>query len=219
MITLLFLTDWFYFTPHSVLAAIILLAVRRIFNYKAAIRLWKIHKHDFWVLIATFFITLIIGIEGGVLLGVLISLFMILYRSSKPHFGILGRVPGTNYYRNSLRHQYVELPPTVLIFRFDDQLYYANSTYFKDRLLEQLKHYPNTKHLILECSNMHDFDSTGISVLEELYDLLSEDKIRISIANLTDQVEDIFERSGIVKKIGRENLFINVHQAVSKTSD
>lgn len=213
-ITLLFLTDWFYYTPLTVLAAIILLAVRRIFNYREAIHLWRTHRRDFWVLSMTFLITLFAGIEIGVFSGVLISIFIVLYRSSKPHYAVLGRVSGTSYYRNSLRHPKVEVLPEVLIFRFDDQLYYANATYFRDRLLEQLKMRPETEHLVLECSNMHDLDSTGVKVLEEVHDILSNDGIQLRIANLPDRVEDIFNKSGLMKRLKFENYFVNVDQAV-----
>ncbi len=216
VLTLLFLTDLFYFTPNAVLAAIILLAVRRIFNYREAIYLWRTQKRDFWVLAATFFITLSAGIEVGVFSGVLVSLFIVLYRSSKPHFAVLGKIPGTTDYRNRIRHTDVEMIPELLIFRFDDQLYFANATYFKDKILEQIARRPVTKHLILECSNMHDLDSTGVNALEEIHHYLGEAGIGFSVANLTDRVEDIFERSGLSGSIGLENHFVNIHQAVER---
>ena len=214
VLTLLFLTDWFYYTPHAVLAAIILLAVRRIFDYKEAIHLWRTHRRDFWVLAGTFLITLVAGIEIGVLSGVLISIFIVLYRSSRPHFAVLGRVKGTPYYRNLFRHSNLEDFPEILIFRFDDQLYFANANYFKEKVVEELRKRTTTKILILDCSNMHDLDSTGVNAMEEVFNHLQLENIQFRITNLTDRAEDIIEQSGLGTKLGSQHFFVNVDQAV-----
>ena len=98
--TLIFMTGLFYYLPNAILAAIIMLATKSLFDYQGAIRLWHVHRHDFYMLILTFLVTLIFGIEEGVLAGVLLSIAMVIYRSSLPHMAILGRLPESTHYRN-----------------------------------------------------------------------------------------------------------------------
>ena len=137
VLTLLFLTPLFYYLPKAVLAAIILLAVRSLFDFKEALFLWKTDKRDLTMMLITFQATLTFGIEEGVFTGVLLSIGTVLLKSSKPHYGVLGKVQGTNNYRNIERFPDAEQMPDELLIRFDDQLYFANATYFKDVIKER----------------------------------------------------------------------------------
>jgi len=197
-LSLLFLTPLFKHLPMPVLAAIILLAVINLFDYKEAIRLWKVHKRDFVMLISTFSGTLLFGIEIGVLLGFALSIITVLYRSSKPNVAVLGKIKGTSYFRSMHRYPNLEVIPKTLIVRFDEQLYYGNAQYFKDRLSALLKERPDTEIFILDASNIHDIDSTGLTVLDDLNKLVKEEEAELIICNLVEQVEDVLLRAGLL---------------------
>lgn len=197
-LSLLFLTPLFKHLPMPVLAAIILLAVINLFDYKEAFRLWKVHKRDFVMLISTFSGTLLFGIEIGVLLGFALSIITVLYRSSKPNVAVLGKIKGTSYFRSMHRYPNLEVVPKTLIVRFDEQLYYGNAQYFKDRLSALLKERPDTEIFILDASNIHDIDSTGLTVLEDLHNLVKEEDAELIICNLVEQVEDVLLRAGLL---------------------
>lgn len=198
-LSLLFLTSLFKHLPLAVLAAIILLAVINLFDYREAIRLWRVHRRDFVMLITTFIGTLVFGIELGVLLGFGLSIITVLYRSSKPNVAVLGRIKGTNYFRSRQRHTHLESIPETLIIRFDDQLYYGNAYYFRDRLSATLKRKKGVKIFILDCGNIHDMDSTGLTVFEDLQVSLLENGIELRICNLVEQVEDLLLHAGLLQ--------------------
>lgn len=192
-LTLLFLTQLFYFLPKAVLAAIILLAVSGLFEIKAARKLWKIHKRDFLMMLITFVTTLIFGIEEGVLAGVILSVLSVLIKSSQPHMAVLGKIKNTNYYRNILRFEEAEEFEHTLIVRFDDQLYFANSSYFKDRINTLLgdSKYIDLKYLVIDASNIHDIDSTGIETLQEVYENALKQGIEIHLCGSKGPIRDM----------------------------
>ncbi|MDG1965427.1 MAG: sulfate permease, partial [Flavobacteriaceae bacterium] len=121
-LTLIFFTDWFYYLPKAVLGAIILSAVISLIDLKYPYHLWKTHREEFFVLLFTFITTLFMGIKEGILLGTLVALSLMVYRSSQPHIAVLGRIKGTSRFRNVLRFsEEIETFPGVLIVRFDGQ--------------------------------------------------------------------------------------------------
>lgn len=132
IITLLFLTPLFYNLPKAILASVIMVAVFGLIDYKEAIHLWKSNKTDFFLLLITFFATLTIGIEKGIGLGVILSLAMVILKTTRPHVAVLANIHGTHFYRNIERFgEDVILDDDILIMRFDAQLYFANTTFLK----------------------------------------------------------------------------------------
>ena len=165
-LTLLFFTPLFYYLPKAVLAGIILLAVKSLFDWKEAKHLWQTHRSDFFMMLATFTITLILGIEEGVLAGVVLSICMVLYRSSKPHVVVLGNLPGTRSYRNLDRFENAGLPKDEIVIRFDDQLYFGNADYFQDTIKKLADDMGEDLRLVLlDFSSIHEIDSTGTHCL------------------------------------------------------
>ncbi|MCB0618959.1 MAG: solute carrier family 26 protein, partial [Saprospiraceae bacterium] len=136
LLTLLFLTPLFYYLPQAILASVIMVAVFGLIDIKEAVHLWHANRTDFFMLIVTFLATLSLGIEQGIGVGVVLSLVMVIFRTTRPHIAVLGKVPGTPYYRNIERFEKVEQRPDLLILRFDAQLYFANVNFFKDTLAE-----------------------------------------------------------------------------------
>jgi len=217
ILTLLFFTPLFYYLPKTILAAIILSSVLGLFDYKEAIHLWKTHRQDFLMMLITFIVTLAIGIEEGVLAGVLLSIVMVLYRSSKPHLAILGQIDGTEEFRNVDRYKDLGEHKEMTIVRFDDQLYFGNASYFKDEIKTICEERPDTKHLILDGSNMHHIDSSGCHALYDTDQFLKQQGVHLYMAGAIGPVRDMLFKSGLMKE--PEKHFLNVYDAVQTIKD
>ncbi len=213
-LTLLFLTPLFYYLPKAILAAIILMAVKSLFDYKEAVHLWHTHKEDFAMMMITFMVTLVVNIPIGIATGVLLSAGANLYRSSKPHIAILGQIPGTVHFRNIRRFSRAKELKGKVIMRFDDQLYFANATYFKDAIKKVVKdcNRPLT-YFYLDATNIHGLDSSGLTTLKEVYKNLQKQGIQLCICGATGPVRDMLYRSGFMAELGNENHFVYLYSA------
>ncbi len=215
-LTLLFFTPLFYYLPKAVLAAIILFAVKGLFEWKTAKHLWFDHRRDFYMMLTTFIVTLIIGVEFGVLVGVLLSIWMVLYRSSKPHFPTLGKLPNSESFRSIRRFPNAESLDEVLITRFDDQLYFGNSNYFVENLKNKIERKGEKLELvILDAGSIHDMDSTGMEGLKEIINFLEKKKIKFHLTDVVGPVRDFLKRTGLSDRIGIKNQFLNNQDAMN----
>lgn len=215
-LSLLLLTPLFYFLPKAILAAIILIAVFSLFDIKEAIHLWKTHKRDFAMMLVTFIATLILGIEEGVLFGVVLSIIMVLYKSSMPHIAVLGNIPETSYFRNIDRFEEAAEYDNTIIIRFDDQLYFANAVYFKEKFYKLLgkEKYRDLKYVILDASNIHDIDSTGANTLSELDKDLKSRNIELHLSGATGPVRDMLYKNNLLQDAKLHHM--SVHDAVAQ---
>jgi SulP family sulfate permease len=215
IITLLFLTSLFYYLPNAILAAVIMVAVFGLIDFKEPKHLWHTDRTDFWMLVVTFVGTLALGIEEGIGIGVVLSLVVIIYKSSMPHYAILGRVPGTNNYRNIKRFQALESREDTLILRFDADIYYANVSYFENAVEKELESKgPNVKYLILNAESISSIDSTGAHALENLFKSLKEKGVSMLFANVKGPVRDILSKCALFEKIGNKAFFLSTQAAV-----
>lgn len=211
-LTLLFLTPLFYYLPESILAAIVLVAVKGLFNVEEARKLWKVHRQDFFIMLTTFVSTLILGIVPGVLMGVGLSLAMIIMRASKAHVAVLGRLPNTASYKSVKRFKEAIQKEGTLVFRFDAMLFFGNVNYFKDTVNELLdEHRPRV--FIFDASCMEDIDTSGLLAMNDLVDYLHRNDIVFRIAGAIGPVRDLMFKDGLMEKIGKENHFITLFDA------
>jgi len=215
VLTLLFLTPLFYNLPKSILAAVIMVAVFGLIDYKEVIHLWKSNKIDFYLLIVTFFATLILGIEKGIGLGVVLSLVMVIYKTTKPHVAILANVSGTHFYRNVERFNNLVPNDSILIFRFDAQIYFANTNYFKDKLEEYyLERKDQLKLIIIDGESINSIDSSGIHMLQEVISTYKNLQIEIAFTGMKGPVRDALEKGGVMEQISYHNCFMSIQEAV-----
>lgn len=222
IITLLFLTPLFYHLPKSVLAAIIIVAVFGLINFREAAFLFKANNLDFWLLTATFFSTLTLGIEYGIMIGVGLSLIILIFRTSRPYFAELGKVPNSNFYRNKDRFSDVILEDEVLVFRFDAQLFYANASYFRDNLdILAKKKGTALKLIVIDAESINRVDSTGVEMLIERIRYYQKRGVLFFFAGVKGPVRDDMFRGGILKIIDINHFFMRVNGAVNfyKTGD
>lgn len=214
-LTLLFLTPLFYYLPNAVLGAIIMVAVFGLIDFKYPLQLKKNRKDEFLLLIVTFLMTLIIGIKEGILLGVLISLLLLVYRTSLPHIAILGRIKGTNYFKNTARFStHTEVEDSILILRFDAQLFFGNKDFFKKELYKNIqKKGPFLKTIILNTESINYIDSSAVYLLKQILSDLKSKEIRLLLSGAIGPVRDILCSSGLADIIGKENLFVTTKEA------
>lgn len=214
IITLLFLTEYFYYLPKAILAAIIMVAVFGLIDIKEAKHLWANDRKDFWLFMATGIGTLALGIEEGILLGVALSIASLVYRVSYPHIAVLGRLPGTDQYRNVERFDELEIDPRILIIRFDAQLYFANTNYFRDYVKKEVQAHEQTKYLILDTRAVNNMDSSAIHMLHDLIHDLESDGITLHFANVKGPLRDILQKNRITEEMGEDRFHLKVQNAV-----
>jgi SulP family sulfate permease len=214
--TLLFLTPVFYYLPKSVIAAIIIVAVYGLLDFKVPKQILKYSLRELIILNTTLLVTALVGIKEGIFVGVLLSIAMLIYRSTKPHIAVLGKVPGTHFYRNIKRFEGVlEIKEPILIVRFDAQLYFANVQYFKDQLDKYvLERGKKLKLIIIDGESINSIDSSGVYMLYEIIKKYNNLKIEIAFTGMKGPVRDVFEKSEIMKKITYKNCFMSVQEAV-----
>ena len=218
---LLFLTPLFYNLPAVVLGAIIIVSVSGLINLRYPWVLWKNRKDEFLLLVATFLMTLFIGLMEGILFGVLLSLMLLVYRISKPHMAVLGRIKDTSYFKNIDRFSGdVEVEADKLVIRFDAQLYFGNKDYFKKQLYRQIaKKGPVLRYIILNAEPINYIDSSAASMLERIILDLRHRDIHFLIAAAIGPTRDILYSSGIVDILGEENLYVQTIDAVNGCSE
>lgn len=222
MLTLLFLTPVFYHLPKTVLAAIIIVAVFNLIQVQEAKRLFKANRFDFWLLIVTFLSTLIFGIEYGILIGVVLSLIILIFRTSKPYVVELGKVPNSNFYRNKSRFNDVLIEDDILVYRFDAQLFYANSTYFRDTLEEMADIKGEAlKLIVLDAESINRVDSTGVDMLIERIKFYKKKEVVFYFAGVKGPVRDALFKAGLLEITTINHFFMRVNDAVKfyKTGD
>jgi len=213
-LTLIFFTKLFYFLPSAVLAAIIIYAIRNLFDVKEMRNLWKSHKTDFSMMAVTFLTTIFFGIEKGVIVGVGLSLAIFIYRSSRPHIVRLGQLPNTAVYRNIERFEDARCPDDVLIVRVDNQLFYANVLFFQETIQRYNQKRPNLRLVVLDASGIHNIDSTGIRVLKQLFHYFTKRDITFVISGAIGPVRDIISSSELLDLMGQQSFFLEIHDAM-----
>ncbi|CAN1236217.1 Sulfate transporter 1.3, partial [Linum grandiflorum] len=227
LMTLLFITPLFKYTPNAILAAIIIQAVIGLIDYEAALLIWKIDKFDFIACMGAFFGVVFISVEIGLLIAVSISFAKILLQVTRPRTAILGKLPRTTVYRNIQQYPEATKVPGVLIVRVDSAIYFSNSNYAKERILRwlldeeeriQVSGEPKVQFLIVEMSPVTDIDTSGIHAFEELYRSLKKRDIQLILANPGPVVMEKLHSSDLANLIGEEHIFLTVADAVNSCS-
>ncbi len=214
-LTLLFLTPLLYHLPQATLAAVIIMAVVNLIKIAPIKHAWKVEPHDGMVAVVTFFATLAFAphLDKGILLGVILSLGLFLYRTMSPALVEVARdADGTM--RGAAAHG-LKTSDTVAVYRFDGDLYFVNTGYLEGKLLNNVAQKPNLKVLILDMESIDQVDSTGEEMLEKLADRLKFAGIEFYIARTKLRVYEAFQRSGLAKHIGEERFFRERKHAIN----
>lgn len=194
LIAALFLTPLLASLPIATLAATIIVAVLSLVDFKTPREVWRYSMADFSAMLATILVTLLVGVEPGVIAGVALSLALFLWRSSRPHAAIVGRVPETEHFRNVKRHA-VFTDLRVLTIRIDESLTYLNARWLEEFVLEQVAETPDLKHLILMCSAVNAIDASALESVEAINHRLSDAGVTLHLSEVKGPVMDALERS------------------------
>jgi SulP family sulfate permease len=214
LVTLLFLTPLLYHLPQAVLAAVIMMAVIGLVNFKAIKHAWHTHKHDGIASVVTFIATLAFAphLDDGIMVGAGLAIILYLYRTMKPRVAILGR-----YSDGTLRDVKVHNLPTsenIIAMRYDGSLYFANVPYFEDAILEAVANSPCAKHLLIVSGGINQLDASGDEVIHHVVERLRSNGIRVVFSGLKKQVIDVMRNSGLIDYIGQENVFPDEEKAL-----
>ncbi len=218
--TLMFLTPIFYYLPKTILASIIMVAVFSLIDIKEAILLWKIDRKDFGLLLVSFFATIFLGIVQGIAVGVILSLILLIFNSSRPHIAVLGRIPNTDIFRNVERFENVINIENVLILRYDSGLYYHNIEYFRDFIDDRVFAKGSTIHsIILNSESINTIDSSSVSILKDMFINYKENDIKFVFTSVIGPVRDVMKKSGLFDLMGKDSFYLNISEAVKSVQN
>lgn len=209
-------THWFYYLPHAVLAATIIVAVVALIDIKTLQEAWHYDRADAISLLLTFGGVVLLGVEEGIIIGVALSLAVLVWRSSRPHMAVVGRVPGTEHFRNVDRFQ-VETQAGVIALRIDESLYFANAHALEEKIENLVDAQPQTRRLILIMSAINQLDTTALGVLTELERTLAERHIALQFAEIKGPVLDRLRHTELGQRM-KERIFLSTHQAFISTT-
>ena len=173
---------------------------------------WRYSRADFAAVAATIVVTLVMGVEAGVSSGVLISLGLHLYRTSRPHVAEVGLVPGTQHFRNVDRHR-VLTDPSLLTVRVDESLYFPNARWLEDMVLERVACRPGLRHVVLMCPAVNEIDLSALESLEALNQRLSDEGVTLHLSEVKGPVMDRLKRSHLLDDLTGE-VFLSQWEAV-----
>ncbi|MBI1187857.1 MAG: sulfate permease [Alphaproteobacteria bacterium] len=207
----LFFTPLLYNLPIATLAATIIVAVLSLVDFAAIARIWRYSKRDFTAMAATILVTLVLGVEAGVIAGVGLSVLLFLHRASKPHVAIVGQVPGTQHFRNVLRHDVVTAPH-VLMMRIDESLTFANANWLEGHVLSKVAQEKALKHVVLMCSAVNAIDASAHESLEALNHRLADAGVMLHLSEVKGPVMDRLRRAHFLDELTGE-VFLSQYDA------
>ncbi|KYQ91249.1 Sulfate transporter [Tieghemostelium lacteum] len=242
VLSVFLLTPIVYYLPKAILSSIVIMAVVDMVEYQMAIELWKVHRKDLMLFCVSFFSTICLGILQGIIIGMVGSLLLIVYNSAYPPFAVLGRMPGTETYKNIKRVQQAETFKGIRVVRIDGSIYFANTAFIKKKLIHYEPFHKNPEEdldsdeetltepeepirvtidnttfigaIILDFSSVNDIDSTGIRMLKELVDDFRTREIVIYFASVKGYVRDRMKKGGVVEHYGADHFFWTINDAV-----
>lgn len=208
----LFLTPLLYHLPIATLAATIIVAVLSLVNIGDLKEAWTYSKSDFSAMAATIILTLAVGVEAGVMAGIVISIGMFLFKSSRPHYAIVGQVRDTEQFRNVERHDVLTNPKLVSL-RIDESLYFANARFLEDRVYGLVLENEDIEHVVLMCSAVNGIDLSALESLEAINDRLNAAGVKLHLSEVKGPVMDRLKRSHLLEHLSGE-VFLSQMEAI-----
>ena len=212
----IFLTPLFRYLPQAVLAATIIVAVLSLVDLAAIRRTFAYSKSDFAAMATTILVVLLVGVEAGITAGVGLSLLLFLWRTSRPHMAIVGLVPGSEHFRNVLRHKVI-IDPALLSIRVDESLYFANARALEDAIYARVAEQPALKHVILMCPAVNAIDASALESLEAIAHRLEAAGVGFHLSEVKGPVMDALKRSDFLSHF-KGRIFLSQFEAFAALS-
>lgn len=198
--------------PKAALAAIIIIAVVKLIDVRGAMAVWRYDRVDGAVFALTAAGVLAIGIEAGLALGIAASLASFAWRAARPHVAVIGRIRGSEHFRNVLRHE-VETWNHIVFIRVDENLTFANTVYLESAISAEVSSRPELEHVVLVMSSVNAIDSTAFETLERLFGALREAGVTVHLSDVKGPVMDRLEGTGFLKAMEPGRVFLSAHLA------
>jgi SulP family sulfate permease len=211
-LTAMFLTPLLKSLPLSVLAALIIIACLSLLDFKSIWRTWVYSQIDGLTAVATFLSVLMLGVQYGVLVGVILAMALHIRTTVNPHMPLVGRFPGTEHYRDAQRFV-VETNEQVKTMRIDESLYYANARTLEDRVATVVSENPDLTDLILMCTAVNRIDASALSSLETVNNRLKAANIRLHFSDMQSRVREGLFRSSFLDRLTGQ-IFLSQHEAM-----
>ncbi|UYO74501.1 sulfate permease [Halomonas qinghailakensis] len=210
IVTLTF-TGWLYYLPIATLAATITVSILTLVDIPMLRQTWRYSRSDFAAMAVTIILTLVEGVEAGIIGGVSLSIALFLYRTSRPHSALVGRVPDTEHFRNTERHD-VETVNNVALLRIDESLYFANARYLEDTVYNLVASYPELEHVVLICSAVNLIDASALESLDAINARLKDSDVKLHLSEVKGPVMDQLKKSDFLDALtGR--VFLSTYAA------
>lgn len=214
LLVALLLTPALYFVPQAALAATIVVAVSSLVDLRVLRSTWRYSRADFTAVAVTLLATLGIGVEAGLVAGVAVSLLLHLYKTSRPHIAEVGLVPGTEHFRNVLRHA-VRTGPRLVGLRVDESLYFANARVLEDRVNALVAERTGLQHVVLQCSAINDIDASALESLESIDHRLRDAGIALHLSEVKGPVMDRLADTAFLRNLSGK-VFLSHYQAIGE---
>ncbi|MGJ0486728.1 MAG: SulP family inorganic anion transporter [Methylomicrobium sp.] len=214
-LALMFFTPHFAAIPKAVLAAIILVAITPLIRLKNIVDTWRYDASDGIAEGVTLLGVLVLGIEEGITLGIILTLISYLRITSHPHIAVVGRIQGTEHFRNIKRHE-VKTWRHLLLLRVDENLTFANVNYVEEFITDQLQRQPDIRHVVLIFASVSYIDSTALEVIECLNDTLRNLNITLHLSEAKGPVLDKLQKTDFFSHLTPGKVFFRTQDAVNE---
>jgi len=209
----LFFTGLLHALPRAVLAAIIVVAVSQLIDFASLRRTWAYDRGDGLAQGATIAGVLFFGIEIGLMIGVVLGAAAFLYKTSRPHIAVVGRLAGTEHYRNVNRHE-VDTWPEILLLRVDENLYFGNTPRIETQLMNLVVEHPHVGDVVLILSGVAHIDASSLEMLESFASSLAEKGIHLHLADVKGPVMDRLAGTRFLRTLGEHRIHLSTHASV-----
>ena len=213
----LYLTPLLYFLPQATLAATIIIAVLSLVKVEPIVETWRYSKGDFFAMAITILLTLLIGVEIGIMAGVAPSFILFMYRTTVPHYAVVGQVSGTEHFRNVKRHNVIT-DPRIISIRIDESLYFSNIRYLENAINDLVAANPKCEHIILMCSAVNLIDTSALESLEAINHRLKETHIQLHFSEVKGPVSDRLEHTHFLQNLSG-NVYLSQYEAYKALTD
>ncbi len=200
------------YLPLAALSGLIMFSCRKLLNFHEVRKIWKYSQADSIAALVALLAVLFLGVQYGVLLGTLLSIFLHIGATLKPHVVEVGRFAGTQHYRDADRYP-VETFPTIKTLRIDESLYFANARFLENTISSMVIQHPKMRHLILMCPAVNRIDASALSSLLEINDRLDSLNIKLHLSEVHVHLYDKLQQSEFFNKLSGQ-VFISQHEAI-----
>lgn len=216
IVVTLFFTGFFKDLPLVILAATIIVSIWKLVDFKPFIDTWRYSKADGIAMWVTFLGVLFIDISTGLIIGIISTFILMLWRISRPHMAVIGLVEGTQHFRNIQRH-HVVTAPEILSIRIDENLTFLNTNALKGFLINEISQHPQLQHVILNCSSVSSIDYSALEMLEDINNELNKLHIRLHFSEVKGPVMDKLQQSKLLKHLSGE-IYLTHYKAIQSLS-